>query len=582
MLTQHYTAKQRRALNQIWTAAGEYSFDPMFLSMDADGMPDGYMNCIVGCVHKWYGEEMTRKLFALWEGDRQQALLDDLAWLALENAAYQRELPHRPVLEEARKEHAEAFFRQEFKLSRQEWWSKNPLDYALQRARWKRVLGKKEPRMSAGERQLSEALCCSGEMDGQALTQAILTAFRQAGIFGEEIRPEKHLRRKKNGLWGRLLARVLPNKLTRSDMLTPGRTGTPDGDGTGKTGIDRGKLRLRENLQADRQYIEGCFGPSLYPPEQLAAAEQALCVGNHAGCHLWFSAGIPEPEKARGGEAQRLAQEAALQCQRNREAYARDAGLYQSAILRLTEQIRSCIQVHSLTDTESARSGKLDTPRVWRAAVVGDARVFFREVSSHQQGLTVDLLLDASASRMHSQETIAAQGYVLAESLTRCGVPVRVTSFCSVRGYTVLRVMKEFADRSGNRKIFHYFSAGWNRDGLALRGMGELMDKAPEGRHLLLILTDASPNDSQRIPMGEGNPLGREYEGPAAVEDTAREVRALRRRGVRVAAVFMGRDANAADASTIYGKSMARIQSIDQLAGAAGALIRQEIQSFLE
>ena len=113
MLTQHYTAQQRRALNQIWTAAGEYGFDPLFLAMGSDGVPDSYMNCIVGCVRKWYGAEMPRKLFAAWELDRRQAMLDDLAWLALENAAFQRELPHRPVLEEARKAHAADFFGQE-------------------------------------------------------------------------------------------------------------------------------------------------------------------------------------------------------------------------------------------------------------------------------------------------------------------------------------------------------------------------------------------------------------------------------------------------------------------------------------
>lgn len=38
---------------------------------------------------------------------------------------------------------------------------------------------------------------------------------------------------------------------------------------------------------------------------------------------------------------------------------------------------------------------------------------------------TVDLLLDASASRLHCQEVIAAQGVILAESLANCGIPVR-------------------------------------------------------------------------------------------------------------------------------------------------------------
>ena len=86
MLTQHYSAQQRRALNQIWNAAGEYGFDPLFLAQGRDGAPDLYMNTIVGCVRRWYGAEMPRRLFGAWAEDRRQPMLDDLAWLALENA----------------------------------------------------------------------------------------------------------------------------------------------------------------------------------------------------------------------------------------------------------------------------------------------------------------------------------------------------------------------------------------------------------------------------------------------------------------------------------------------------------------
>lgn len=580
MLTQHYTAQQRRALNQIWTAAGEYGFDPLFLSMDTSGSPERYMNCIVGCVRKWYGEEMPKCLFAAWEDDRRQGLLDDLAWLALENAVYEKELPHRPVLAEERKTYALNFFEQEYKLSKQEWWSKNPLDYTMQTARWRSVLGRREPMMSPSERRLRDALLCSGKLEGDALEKAILAAFAEAKIFDGKIQAKPprviHLR----GRWANLLAEHLPNRMMRNDVLQLGQNDLAAGNGT--LDLRRGKPKLRENVLADRQYIETCFGPSLYPPEQLAVAENALCTGNHFGCHLWISSGVPDPEHARTTEARHMAQEAAQQCKRNREAYSRDSHLYNNAILRLTEQIRSCIQVHSLTDQERSRSGRLDSSRVWRAAVLEDAGVFTREVTTDQPGLSVDLLLDGSASRMHCQEALAAQGYVLAESLSRCGVPVRVSSFCSIRGYTVLRILKEFGDKHGNRKIFNYFSAGWNRDGLALRLAGEQMRHAPEGRHLLLILTDASPNDSQRIPAGEGSPFGREYEGPIAVKETAEEVRALRRQGIRVGAIFMGHDASAADAKTIYGKSLVRIAGIDQLANAAGTLIRQEIQAFTE
>ena len=62
--------------------------------------------------------------------------------------------------------------------------------------------------------------------------------------------------------------------------------------------------------------------------------------------------------------------------------------------------------------------------------------------------------------------------------------------------------------------------------------------------------------------------------------DTAAQVRALQRMGIRVSAVFMGEDSSAGAAAQIYGKNMARIRGMDQLARAAGRLIQNEIREL--
>ena len=127
MEAQSYTATERRAANQVWAAAGEYGFEPLFLARCTDGTVDFYMNCIVGLVHKYYGDDRVRALFQTWDGDIRQPLLDDLTWLYLECAAYRLELPCRPVLAELRRAHADYFFAIQYKLSRQEWMAKNQL-----------------------------------------------------------------------------------------------------------------------------------------------------------------------------------------------------------------------------------------------------------------------------------------------------------------------------------------------------------------------------------------------------------------------------------------------------------------------
>ena len=69
METASYSARQRRAINLVWTACGDYSFEPRFLALRSNGEPDFYMNCVIGLVHKWLGDEMPNRLFARWAGD---------------------------------------------------------------------------------------------------------------------------------------------------------------------------------------------------------------------------------------------------------------------------------------------------------------------------------------------------------------------------------------------------------------------------------------------------------------------------------------------------------------------------------
>ena len=549
--------------------------------MRSDGQPDLYMNCVIGLVHKWFGEDLSKKLFASWAGDAHQAMYDDLAWLALENAVYEKELPERPALAELRQAHAAAFFASEYQLSRQEWMAKNQLVYALQSARWKAVLEQKPPVLAPWEKGLSAALACPGTLSGEELTEAVRTAFRKYLRFDGTAHAKKPFTLHFGERWVPLLTKLFTTEMVRTDDLAIDRSAA-----AGENGMVRASNALRAQLESgdreneDRDYVEGCFGRSLYPSRELALIEQRLCTGNHLGCHLWFTRGETAQGKTMRADVQHLFDQATEQAERNRADFLKNNDLYQSSILRLTEHIRNCMQVQQQPDAVSARQGHVDSQRIWRLPVLKDGKVFLRSEEENNPGFTVDLLLDGSASRLHCQETIAAQGYILTRSLAACGIPVRVSSFCSLRGYTVVRILKDFSEKNAERKIFNYFAAGWNRDGLALRMAGKLLDTAPADRHLLILLTDASPDDSRKIlPTGKV-PLSRSYDDEAGVQDTAEEVRALRQQGVRVAAVFMGENASAPDARTIYGQDLVRIQRMDQLATAAGKLIQEEIREL--
>ena len=91
-------SEKRRARNLIWNAAGDYHFEPDFKAYDDEGRADLYWNSIIGAVRKNYGPETIDALFAAFHGCRDEALYEQLVWLGLENAVYQRESPRRLAL----------------------------------------------------------------------------------------------------------------------------------------------------------------------------------------------------------------------------------------------------------------------------------------------------------------------------------------------------------------------------------------------------------------------------------------------------------------------------------------------------
>ena len=576
---------QRRALNIIWTAAGDYSFTPSFTAFWQDGEPDFYMNSIIGYVHKWYDPDIMGELFDQINRSFLRETLDGLLWVALESCAYERESAQRPVLSEMRLRHAETFFAQELSRSRQQWMAQNSLVYALQAARCRLVLGKEAGLVNPWERRLFADLQYDGAMTAQEIRERTLQVFRRYfPILSSPGRPSvlAGLRQKLR----RFLLRRLPSRLVRTDTLL--MTGVIPGEGRvaeGRRGLDVGRQNPAVQ-KADLLYIEGCFGKPLYTEEEWRRIEDELCRDAHARCHLYFTDGqqgaAPSPDTA----VQKVRRDAAAQMYRNKAHFQSRYRLYRASITRLSEQIRSSLLVYPQPIRVRSRSGALFPSRIWRGLYLDDPRVFMDTLDESEADFSVDLMLDASASRLQSQEIIAAQGYVIARSLQLCRIPVQVFSFLSVRGYTVLQRFVDYSqtDPGQAEHIFRYFAAGWNRDGLALRGAGRLMEDSPARNRLLIVLTDASPNDDRRIPAtpaGSSRRLvSQDYSGQAGVKDTAAEVRALRKKGVYVCGILTGADGDTRAAREIFGNDFVRIEKMERFSEAAGVLIQQQIQKL--
>ena len=673
--------ERKRAENLVWTAAGDYAFTPDFLSFTEDGSADLYMNLVIGLTHKWLGHP-TEALLEEVSRSRRAAILSDTLWLGIESYVYARELPSRPALETLRAQHAEAYFARLQNLNRQQWMAENKRLLDQQTIRWSRVLGRKTRVYAPDRRALAAALELDPTLRADevaATLRAILTRF--FAYRGEaEVKPV-HIRLNTVEAW--ILQHIFRTEHQHTDTLMMKNTyaanasaGTPVASdvkhgGAGATG--------------ERAYITACFGRSLYTDAELQQLEARLCVGGHRGCHVYVTDGkfgmgssdgrtwLREKSGAqmnditrtnqrtedragkasgtgsrtdvaasRGGffdsETAKVRQDSAQQALANRRFFESEGELARSLVRRLSARLELTLSDLRENVAVHAPVGRLDPVRAWRMPIVHDPDVFEKQRPEREMPLDVTLLLDASASRMQMQEQLAAEAWILTEALKNCHVPAAVWNFRSLRGYTVLEKMKDFSERDCAH-LFHFYAAGWNRDGLGLRlaaeellhgsgrsfaaearstgmpaggrrleGQKVTMSAKHSGvrnhsmpgaggpsalkpgmaaggspgdrKHILIVLTDASPDDSTRLSSCAKYPFGSAYEGRPAVDDAADAITEMRAQGILVYGLFLGRTENLGNLSLMYGHHQVRIHDISHLARAAGEIFTKAVEEL--
>ena len=559
--------EKRRTSNLIWNAAQDYDFEPDFKAFDEEGQADLYWNSIIGAVRKNYDSAAIEKLFSALCGSENEVLYEQLIWLGLENAVYQRESELRPALPALRRSYAQRVIATVQRANLLE---------ILEEAHFRRALGE-NPTLTPWDRKILDALEFSGDWDTETLCASALQLLKDS--FGFVPSQGQRKRIKKRGLFPSKRKDALydPSPVRRfglgySEHVSSGNV---DPAGPARRVITDKSIEQTEAIL--KKHISAYFGKPLYDERITMELERKLCVDNHKSCRLYYAVGSAEYDpKLRGHSAER--RKAALkQMAANRAAYEADALRHRYSILRLTERIRNAMMAYPQPTVCRTSSGTLDAGRIWRGVYLDDDKVFTRVMQTDPGNLCVDILLDASYSQANRQAMVSAQGYMIAEALNRCHIPVRVSSFCSISGYTVLTRYRDYFEQDSNERIFHFFTAGCNRDGLALRAMCQEMDAAPCEHKLLILLSDARPNDIIKFSQ---NGQYVDYAGENGILNTASEVRSMLHRGIAVICVFTGDDDDVPAAHTIYGRNFARIRNLDQFADTVGTLIQNQIRSL--
>jgi len=559
--------EKRRASNLIWNAAQDYDFVPDFKAFDEEGQADLYWNSIIGAVRKNYGAKPIEELFSALRGSENEVLYEQLVWLGLENAVYQRESELRPALPALRRSYAQRVIASVQRANLLE---------ILEEAHFRRALGE-DPSLTPWDRKTLDALEFSGDWDTETLCASALQLLKDSFGFIPSQAPTKRI--KKHGLFPSKRKDALydPSPVRRfglgySEHVSSGNT---DQAGPARRVITDKSIEQTEAIL--KKHISAYFGKPLYDERTTSELERKLCVDNHKNCRLYYAVGSAEYDpKLRGHSADR--RKAALkQMAANRAAYEADSLRHRYSILRLTERIRNAMMAYLQPTVCRTASGTLDVGRIWRGVYLNDDKVFTRVMQTDPGDLCVDILLDASYSRANRQAMVSAQGYMIAEALNQCHIPVRVSSFCSISGYTVLTRYRDYFEQDSNERMFHFFTAGCNRDGLALRAVSQEMEAAPCEHKLLILLSDARPNDIIKFSQ---NGQYVDYAGENGILNTATEVRSMLHRGISVICVFTGDDDDVPAAHTIYGRNFARIRNLDQFADTVGTLIQNQIRSL--
>ncbi len=560
-------------MNIIWNAASDYGFRPDFRAFLPDGKSDFYFNTVIGLAAKWFDRNTLSLFFSSYAGNDTAGDIDAIVWLAIENSVYEKEVPSRPVLGMLRREHADMFFRRERMLLRGDMTTPSPRVYEQQKARWASVSGRPAPDLRRHARELYSALLIPGSADTDELIRrlkSILVIYMSVRSF----RIERAVPLRRRGSFDRIMKREIRHV---DSLFVRNRGVLSDTDVHSQSFFAK---HAAQRSERDREYICETFGACIYGKKDMHILENNLCTGNHENCRLWISEGGTVSSSRRDRLGVKAVEDACEQNRKNEAFFEKNRRLMAASIKSLSASLETILASFAKPLPVRSRRGALDTPRAYRLPAVNDPNVFTKPGDEAEYDISVDILLDASASRLEDQEIIAAQSYVIAMSLEKCGIPVQVMSFRSLRGYTVIQILKRYSDSRG-KGIFRYFAGGWNRDGLALRIAGNLIRKPGNGTHrILLVMTDAHPNDSTPLPPEEGSVFRREYDGAAAVGDTARAVSDIKADGVSVAAVYLGIPGRLESLHAIYGKEYIRVARIGDLACGISSLVQMILREM--
>lgn len=328
---------ERRAVNQIWNAAQDYSLQPVYVAFDEDGDADFYFNTVIGAVYHYFQFETLDKMFTYLQRKQDGELYVELLWLGLENCVFGKAKDERPAMAELRRAYAEKF------LARPKDHVVESLLWDLKRAHCQHILGQADD-LDEEKRKILDALEFPADCNTEQVTDRmdrLLNQYFFKGHFKEFEELGGHIS-DSPFFWPKGWGKRAGSALRRIDW--EGKTTEEKDSLMGKARKLYQRLTFsRPSAKVVRAYVESCFGKSMFSTVEMAEIEKKLCTEAHRECLLHFTRG----EFAQTGELTREAAEQREFAEKQREAneayFQANESQTMLAVNKLTERIRNAI-----------------------------------------------------------------------------------------------------------------------------------------------------------------------------------------------------------------------------------------------
>ncbi|WP_099203586.1 hypothetical protein [Miniphocaeibacter massiliensis] len=328
-----------------------------------------------------------------------------------------------------------------------------------------------------------------------------------------------------------------------------------------------------------KDLAEKVYGKSILNKVNNLKLENKLCTGYHDGIKILITKG----EFGNTPNEQFRISEQEFNKKENLKHFEKNFLIYKRSITKLKDTIQKEILADLEESSTLSGSGKLIPSYLWKPKYLHNNKIFLKELKDEIGTVSVDILLDSSASQIERQEIVASQGYVIAQALTELNIPTRVMSFNNFYNVLVLRLFRDYNDtQNKNQNIFEYSASGSNRDGLAIKTINHLMKNSPVDRKILIVLSDGKPYDKINIKIiGNLKQKAVDYVKEEAVRDTAKEVFLGRNSGNTILGVFTGETKDLPSEKKIYGQDFAYISNITRFSDIVGNFLKNVFKNGL-